>query len=158
MMEVQVSGLRDPTLNPEISLPDLPDAWDQLLSIPVNPCKSAISLSSGSVPHDIFIPAAPLVMQPGLTSEVSYSSPMVLAPSPRVAQTYNAGYFLSPPRPSPVSSSYSSPMAQTPVLTPRITPEFLGGIDMQPNPCSATGTTIQGWTASVWQDHGIFVR
>jgi len=141
MNEVQVSGLRDPTLNPEISLPDLPDAWDQFLSIPLNP-------------------SAPLVMQPGLTSEVSYSSPMVLAPSPRVAQTYNAGYFLSPPRPSPVSSSrYSSPMAPTPVLSPRIMPEFLGGIDVQSNPCSATGTTIQDWTASVWQGHGIqFVR
>jgi len=141
MNEVQVSGLRDPTLNPDISLPDLPDAWDQFLSIPVNP-------------------SAPLVMQPGLTSEVSYSSPMVLAPSPRVAQTYNAGYFLSPPRPSPVSSSrYSSPMAPTPVLSPRIMPEFLGGIDVQSNPCSATGTTIQDWTASVWQGHGIqFVR
>jgi hypothetical protein len=125
----------------------------------VDPCKSAIFMASGSVPHDIFILAA-LVMQPGLTSEVSYSSPMVLAPSPRVAQTYNAGYFLSPPRPSPVSSSrYSSPMAPTPVLTPRIMPEFVGGIDVQPNLCSGTGTTIQDWTASVWQDHGIqFVR
>jgi hypothetical protein len=51
--EAQVSDLRDLTFNPEISLPDLPDTWDPFLSIPVDPCKSAIFLSSGSVPHDI---------------------------------------------------------------------------------------------------------
>ena len=60
-------------------------------------------------------------MQPDLSSVVSSGSPLLLAPSPRIAPD-NGQFFLSTPRSSPASSSrYSSPLVSTPVLQPELT-------------------------------------
>ena len=100
----------------------------------------------------LFFYTGPLVMQPGLTSQVSCSSPMLVAPAPQIAPDYNAGNFLSPLRASPViSSGYSSPMASTPALTPERELVFMGNAGVQLSPC--LGTT-QDWTGA-WQDQGL---
>jgi len=131
----RVSSLQISSYFQDVPLRDLPYSWDQFFSLPADT-------------------SDPLVMQPGLASGVSCSSPLLLAPTPRVATDYNAGYFLSPPRASPaISSSYSSPMARTPVLTPERGLEFVGDVAVQLSPCLET---TQDWTLSAaWQDHGI---
>jgi hypothetical protein len=105
--------------------------------------------------HDFFpsITVDPLFMQPGLTSRLSCSSPMLVAPAPQIAPDYNVGNFLSPLRASPIiSSGYSSPMASTPALTPERELGFMGNAGMQLGPC--LGTT-QHWTAGAWPDQGL---
>jgi hypothetical protein len=102
--------------------------------------------------HRFFYTVDPLVMQTGLTSQVSCSSPMLMATAPKIAPDYNAGNFLSPLRASPViSSGYSSPMASTPALTPERELVFMGNAGVQLSPC--LGTT-QDWTGA-WQDQGL---
>ena len=100
---------------------------------------------------NVAVPITP--MQPELTSVVSSSSPLLFAPSPRIAPD-NGHYFLSPPRGSPESSSpYSSPMTSTPILTPETGSEFLNDISVQLSNC----LSAQDWTRNVWQDHSLFV-
>ena len=113
-----------------------------------------MSPSSESLPHVMpSITVDPLAMQPGLTSQVSCSSPMLVAPAPQIAPDYNVGNFLSPLRASPViSSGYSSPMASTPALTPERELGFVGNASVELGPC--LGTT-HDWTAGVWQDQGL---
>jgi hypothetical protein len=113
-----------------------------------------MSPSSESLPHVMpSITVDPLAMQPGLTSQVSCGSPMLVAPAPQIAPDYNVGNFLSPLRASPViSSGYSSPMASTPALTPERELEFVGNAGVQLGPCLVT---TQDWTAGAWQDQGL---
>ncbi|KAF8484635.1 hypothetical protein DFH94DRAFT_714963 [Russula ochroleuca] len=93
--------------NPEIQLSDLPESWNS-------------NLDSNQFLLDPF----PLLMQPDLSSVVSSGSPLLLAPSPRIASD-NGQFFLSTPRSSPASSSrYSSPLASTPIMQPELTSVF----------------------------------
>jgi len=93
-----------------------------------------------------------LVLQPEFTSVVSSGSPMLLAPTPRMAPE-NEQFFASALKTSPASSSgYSSPMATTPALTPEIGSAFLTDIGEQ---FSSYLPTAHDWTRNAWLDHGI---
>jgi len=130
----QVSVHSGSSCNQELPLSGPLEPWDpdQFLSLPV-------------------VPPVPMVMQPALTSIVSSSSPLLFAPSPRIASD-NGNYFLSPSGGSPESSSpYSSPMSLTPILTPETGPGFITDFDVQLSSCLAA----QDWTRNAWQDPGI---
>jgi len=134
IQEGQVSSIGGSSCNEVVPLLGPPDSWDPFLSLQMD----AVD---------------PLIMQPELTSRVSCSSPLLVAPAPQIAPDYNAGYFLTPLRGSPgISSRYSSPMAPTPALTPESGLGFVGDVGVQLSPCY--GTT-QDWAASAWQDQGI---
>ncbi|KAI0307038.1 hypothetical protein B0F90DRAFT_1665355 [Multifurca ochricompacta] len=80
----------------------------------------------------------------------SCSSPMLLAPSPRIAQGSDAGYFLTPARAlSATSSQYSSPLLMTPALTPTTGMEIMSDVGIHLSPCFMT----RDWAPSAWQDH-----
>jgi len=117
------------------TLPSLSDDWESLLSLS--------DVASGS-----------MGMQTVLSAGVSYGSPLILSPCPRIAPNFDNGYFLSPPpRASPLpSSQYSSPMLPTPALTPNFAPTlglgFAGDVGVQMGSCLAT----RDWTQVSWQD------
>jgi hypothetical protein len=134
MMEGQVATPNGSSCNGEISLPvpelGLSELWD-----------------SFSLPGD---PSLPLILQPELSSVVSSSSPMLLAPTPRMAP--ESEQFFTP-RASPASSSgYSSPMTTTPALTPELGPGFLTDIGVQLN---SYLPIAHDWARNPWLDHGI---
>jgi len=135
IMEGQVSTPSGSSCNqeiiPELGLHELWDS-DPLLSLPVDP-------------------SVPLILQPELISVDPSSSPMLLAPSPRMAPESEL-FFASTTRASPASSSrYSSPMATTPILTPEIESAFLNDIGLQLGSCFPA----HDWTQNAWLDHGI---
>lgn len=156
--EGQVFSFHGSSSNQEIPLASLPNSWDSFfldsrksIILPVPRPERAQLIF-----YDILsasIAAAPLAMQPELTSGIPCSQPLLLAPSPRIAPDYNGGYYLSPPRASPEASSrYSSPMAPTPALTPETVPGFTSDVSLQLSPCRATPRL----DTSAWQDHGIW--
>lgn len=120
--------------DPMNMLPSLPDAW----GFPSFPEDASVSMG----------------FQAGLSPGPSRSSPLVLSSCPQVAPS-ETGYFLSPPRASPLpSSQYSSPMLPTPELSPMFGPtiglDFTSGVGARLGPCLAT----QDWTQVSWQDDG----
>jgi len=118
----------------QISLPVLPDCWDQLFSLPGNP-------------------STPQMMQPELSGPaLSTTSPLLLAPSPRIAPDCTPGYYLTPSRASSeISSPYPSSMAPSPVLVPGMGIDFMSDVSLHLRPY----LTRQDWTSNVWQDRGI---
>jgi hypothetical protein len=139
----------------QISLPVLPDCWDQLFSLPGNPCKLAmLSVFADSLPPVMTCAATPQMMQPEQLSGAAFStrSPLLLAPSPRIVPDCNAGYYLTPSRASStISSPYPSSMAPSPVLAPGMGIDFMSDVNLQLRPY----LTRQDWTSNVWQDRGI---
>jgi hypothetical protein len=138
----------------QISLPVLPDCWDQLFSLPGNPCKPIIlSDFTDSLPPVMTCAATPQMMQPELSgTALSTSSPLLLAPSPRIAPDCTAGYYLTPSRASSeISSPYPSSMAPSPVLVPGMGMDFMSDVSLHLRPY----LTRQDWTSNVWQDRGI---
>jgi hypothetical protein len=95
-------------------------------------------------------------LQAGPSAGPSRSSPLVLSQYPPQypqAAPSDTGYFLSPPRASPLPSSrYSSPMLPTPDLSPMYPPTM--GLDFSSGVGARLGPCLQDWTQASWQDDG----
>ena len=134
------------------TLPRLPDDWESFLSLPEDTCRIIDTPFIRELTFGPDTTAISMGLQAGHFPGPSCSTtPLVLSPCPRFAPDSDNGYFLSPPRAPPLTSSqYSSPLLPTPALTPTIGLEFTSGVGALMSPCLAP----QNWTQIPWQEDG----